>query len=99
MEEQKKAMNVNMSNKSKVDEKSKLTYDQLKDACNQLWQQNQQLIKRSRELEQFAINKRLDYLFKVIEFSSMFSSDFVVNCTSEIEQAMTIPQEEDKKEE
>ena len=63
MEEQKKAMNVNMSNKSKVDEKSKLTYDQLKDACNQLWQQNQQLIKRSRELEQFAINKRLDYLF------------------------------------
>lgn len=99
MEEQKKAMNVNMSNKSKVDEKSKLTYDKLKDACNQLWQQNQQLIKRSRELEQFAINKRLDYLFKVIEFSNMFSSDFVVNCTSEIEQAMTIPQEEDKKEE
>lgn len=99
MEEQKKAMNVNMSNKSKVDEKSKLTYDQLKNACNQLWQQNQQLIKRNRELEQFAINKRLDYLFKVIEFNSMFSSDFVVSCTSEIEQAMTIPQEEDKKEE
>lgn len=96
MEEQKKAMSVNINQKSKVNRENKLTYEQLNDACNQLLQQNRQLIQRSRELEQFALNKRLDYLFKIIEFNKMFSSDFVVSCTEEIEQAMTIPQEEDK---
>ena len=46
------------------------------------------------------MNKRLDYLFKVLKLSNQFSSDFVGNCSSEIEQAMTIPQdiEEHKKE-
>mgnify|MGYP007036971871 FL=1 len=79
----------------------KLSYEQLNNACNQLWQQNKQLAARNRELETFAMNKRLDYLFKVLELSNQFSSDFVGNCSSEIEQAMTIPQdiEEDKKEE
>ena len=96
MEEQKKAMSVNINQKSKVNRENKLTYEQLNDACNKLLQQNRQLIQRSRELEQFALNKRLDYLFKIIEFNKMFSSDFVVSCTEEIEQAMTIPQEEDK---
>ena len=99
MEEQKKAMSVNINQKSKVNRENKLTYEQLNDACNQLLQQNRQLIQRSRELEQFALNKRLDYLFKIIEFNKMFSSDFVVSCTEEIEQAMTIPQEEDKQKE
>lgn len=99
MEEQKKAMSVNINQKSKINRENKLTYEQLNDACNQLLQQNRQLIQRSRELEQFALNKRLDYLFKIIEFNKMFSSDFVVSCTEEIEQAMTIPQEEDKQKE
>lgn len=99
MEEQKKAMSVNINQKSKVNRENKLTYEQLNDACNQLLQQNRQLIQRTRELEQFALNKRLDYLFKIIEFNKMFSSDFVVSCTEEIEQAMTIPQEEDKQKE
>lgn len=92
MEEQKKLKVASMNGESKQEEK-KLTYEQLNDACNQLWQQNKQLAVRNRELESFVMNKRLDFLFKVMEFSSMFSSDFVVSCTSEIEQAMTIPQE------
>lgn len=96
MEEQKKTKVVDMKGKEK--EQKKLTYDQLNDACNQLWQQNQQLAKRNRELEQFAINKRLDYLFKVLEFGSKFSSDFVGNCASEIEEAMTITTQEQPKE-
>ena len=96
MEEQKTSRVVNMKGEEKHEKK--LTYEQLNDACNQLWQQNQQLAKRAKELEQFAVNKRLDYLFKVIEFSSSFSSDFVGNCASEIEEAMTIPQEEQPKE-
>lgn len=75
-----------------MEEQKKLTYEQLNDACNQLWQQNRQLIKKTNELEQFAINKRLDYLFKVLEHSKGFSSDFIINCVNEIEEAMTIPQ-------
>lgn len=102
MEEQSKAKQINMNaNAGKSENKQqKLTYEQLNDACNQLWQQNKQLVARNRELETFAMNKRLDYLFKVLELSNQFSSDFVVNCSSEIEQAMTIPQdiEEHKKE-
>ena len=93
MEEQKKAKAVNMNIASKKEESNKkLTYEQLNDACNQLWQQNKQLSVRNRELESFVMNKRLDYLFKVVEFSTKFSSDFIVNCISEIEEAMTIPQ-------
>ena len=83
--------------KGKVMEEKKLTYDQLNDACNQLVQQNRQLMMRNRELEQFAMNKRLDYLFKVLEFSREFSSDFVGNCASEITSAMVIPEEEEEK--
>lgn len=102
MEEQNKAKQINMNagtGKSET-KQQKLTYEQLNDACNQLWQQNKQLVARNRELETFAMNKRLDYLFKVLELSNQFSSDFVRNCASEIEQAMTIPQdiEEHKKE-
>lgn len=97
MEDQKKAKTVKMgaSNEAK-EQNQKLTYEQLNDACNQLWQQNKQLVARNRELEQFAINKRLDYLFKVLELGSKFNSDFVVSCASEIEEAMTIPQEVEK---
>jgi hypothetical protein len=94
--EENKTKVVNM-NTGKSEEK-KLTYEQLNDACNQLWQQNKQLAARTRELEQFAMNKRLDYLFKVLEYSNKFSSDFIVNCTNEIEEAMTITSNDDKKE-
>ena len=102
MEEQSKAKQINMNASAGKSEnkQQKLTYEQLNDACNQLWQQNKQLVARNRELETFAMNKRLDYLFKELELSHQFSSDVVVNCSSEIEQAMTIPQdiEEHKKE-
>lgn len=95
MEEQKSAKVVSMTPPKK--EEKKLSYEQLNDACNQLLQQNRQLAMQNRELEQFAMNKRLDYLFKVIEFSKEFKSDFVGNCACEIEEALTITQEEEKK--
>lgn len=98
MEEQSKAKTVNMSGKPKAEGKKPLTYEQLNDACNQLWQQNKQLVNRNRELEQFAINKRLDFLFKVLELSNNFSSDFVVGCASEIEEALAISQSQEEKE-
>lgn len=99
MEEQKKTKVVNMNSTDKKESPKKLSYEQLNDACNQLWQQNRQLVKQNSELERFAINKRLDFLFKVLEFSSMFKSDFVISCTNEIEEAMTVTSEEEPKEE
>lgn len=95
MEEQ-KAKTLNM--KGEETQEKKFTYEQLNDACNQLLQQNRELVMRNRELEQFVMNKRLDYLFKVLEFSKEFSSDFIGNCASEIQEAMTLPQEEAKEE-
>lgn len=99
MEEQKKTKVVNMNSTDKKESPKKLSYEQLNDACNQLWQQNRQLIKQNSELERFAINKRLDFLFKVLEFSGKFSSDFVISCTNEIEEAMTVTSEKEPKEE
>lgn len=93
MEEQKETKEVKMDVENTSSEKQqKLTYEQLNDACNQLWQQNQQLIKKCRELEQFSMFRRLDYLFKVLEHSSVFDSNFLVSCAEEIKEAMTIPE-------
>lgn len=83
-----------------MEEQKKLTYEQLNDACNQLWQQNKQLVKRNKELEQIVMNKRLDYLFKVLELRGNFSISFIADCSSEIEEALIVPQysEDDIKE-
>lgn len=96
MEEQKNKT-INMS--IKKEEKQKLTYEQLNDACNQLFQQNKQLSLRNRELEQFLMNKRIEYLFKVMEFNTLFHSDFVVSCVEELEEALKLPQEKEEGEE
>ena len=55
MDEQNKAKQINMNaGAGKVGTKQqKLTYEQLNDACNQLWQQNKQFVARNRELEAF----------------------------------------------
>lgn len=95
MEEQNKAKVVNINDKK--GDHQKLSYEQLNDVCNQLWQQNKQYYKRYRELEQILQNKRLDYLFKILEYQAMFDSDFVLSCQKEIQEAMTIPQEPEEK--
>jgi hypothetical protein len=74
-------------------ENKKLTYEQLNDACNQLLQQNQQLAGRNRELESFVMFKRLDYLFKVLEHTTMFPNAFLISCANEIKEALTVPEE------
>ena len=52
--------------------KQKLTYEQLNDVCNQLFQQNQELRKSLQEMNAVNVFKRLDYLFKVVELASTF---------------------------
>lgn len=94
MEKQGKVISINTTKESDKEQK-KLTYEQLNDACNQLFQQNRQLLIKNKELEQFCMNKRLDYLFRIVENNEKFSSDFVVTAINEIEEAMTIPENED----
>lgn len=97
--EEKKAKEVKMQ-AVKNDKKQRLSYEQLNDACNQLFQQNQQLLKQLRELNATNMFKRLDYLFKVVELSAIFKDpDFINNCMDEIKEALTPMQEEDNKEE
>lgn len=95
MEEQKKEKVVKMTPSATDKGMKKLTYEQLNDACNQLYQQNRQLSARNKELEQFIMAKRLDYLFKVLEFSEKFTKGFVQDCATEIEEGMRLPQSTD----
>lgn len=75
----------------------KLTYEQLNDACNQLFQQNQQLYKKLREADLTNLFTRLNYLFKVVENARIFGAEFTKQCVDEIKEAMTIKEETDEK--
>lgn len=87
------------------------TKKQLMDYVSQLQNQNQQLIQRVQELNNFAMFKRCDYLFEVIKNANVFPEDFVRKCVEEITVFLTIPErpeqpeqpeapaEEEKKEE
>lgn len=82
--------------KGGAQKEQKLTYEQLNEACNQLFQQNQQLRKQVNELNSFNAFKRLDYLFKVVEHSSAFNdAEFTSYCIDEIKDAMIIKDAED----
>lgn len=103
MEEKKKAMERKMhvvTSKDKQDTKQNkqpLTYEQLNDVCQQLFQQNQQLRERISELDNVTMFKRIDYLFKVVEFASTFKDpDFVNSCMDELKEALTVNEENTK---
>jgi hypothetical protein len=72
----------------------------------ELSQQNQQMQEyirklhaQMRQMDQNNMFKRLDYLFMVLQHSTMFDADFVGDCIAEIKEAITIPEEEEKPEE
>lgn len=98
--EEKKVKEVKMKPiQGKGQGQQKLTYEQLNDACNQLFQQNQYLLKQVKELNTANYFKRLDYLFKVVELAPTFKdADFVNSCIDEIKEAMTLAPEEGDKE-
>lgn len=74
--------------------KKKLTYEELENAAHQLSEQSRQLYKRLQEAEISNLFKRLDYLFKILDFETFFPRDFVENSAKEIVDIMTIPKEE-----
>lgn len=95
MEEQKaKTVEVNASQENK-----KLSYEELNEVCMRLEQQNQYLVRELQKANLTNMFKRLDYLFKVVEYSHSFGdAEFVGNCIEEIKEAMTINTEEGKEE-
>ena len=102
MEEQKaKTVEMNASQENK-----KLSYEELNEVCIRLEQQKQYLEQQKQylvgELQKANLTnmfKRLDYLFKVVEYSHSFGdAEFVGNCIEEIKEAMTINAEEGKEE-
>lgn len=73
-------------------EVKKLTYEQLETVATQLSAQNTELRKLLQEIT--GAQKRLDYLFKVLEYCNLFSTDFISECVTEVEQLIRIPKEE-----
>lgn len=86
----------------------RLTYDQLNQACADMSQQIQQqnkyihgLHKQMAEMQMVLQTRRMDYLFKVVELSKTeglwsFEHDFVITCLREIQDSLTIPEQEGK---
>ena len=70
-----------------------LSYEELRNIAGQLQQQNMQLRRALNDLNYKNMFERLNYLFKVLEFSHMFSDEFVGKCVTEIESLMTIPED------
>lgn len=68
------------------------TKKQLMDYVSQLQNQNQQLIQRLQEVNNFTMFKRCDYLFEVVKNVNVFPRDFVRKCTEEIVAFLTIPE-------
>lgn len=58
--------------------------------------QNKELIYRLQSANMANLFKRLDYLFKVIENSTMFDLTFVDSCIKEVKELMTPPEVEEK---
>lgn len=98
--EEKKLNPRNAGKDNKQDNQQKLTYEQLNDACAQLYQQNQVLAKQLQQANMTNMFKRLDYLFMALNYSSVIDdNDFIGRCVEEIKEALTIaPAEEDKEE-
>lgn len=70
-----------------------LSYEELRNIAGQLQQQNMQLRRALNDLNYKNMFERLNYLFKVMEFSHMFSDEFVGKCVTEIESLMTLPED------
>lgn len=78
----------------KKQERREPTYEDLKNYCNQLMMQRNQLAEKLNQITD-VLNK-MPWLFKVIENASMFRKDFVGACAEEIELIMTPPKADEK---
>lgn len=93
-------METTGNNNTATQQEKKLSYDELNNAAMQLVEQNRQLNAKLVEANRALMFRRLDYLFKCLEFAGVIKdAEFIGNCIEEIKAAMAGPQEEDNKEE
>lgn len=93
MEEKKNAKQVAMK---PAGGEPKYTEEQLNAACQQVYQN---MMQRMQQLEMSNTIKRLEFLFKVLEFKDEFDSDFIGDCVRDIKETLTVPEEESKEKE
>lgn len=77
-----------MEEKGKV-QAEKPNYEQLEKEVAGLKSMNNQLIMQLQQMNMGNLFKRLDYLFKVVEFREAFSANFAKRCADEIEELVT----------
>ena len=65
--------------------KHKLTYEQLETVAKNLGEQNAILYKKLQESSLENAFKRIEFLFKVLNFNSLFEPTFVKSCIEEIQ--------------
>jgi hypothetical protein len=80
-----------------MEEKKELTVDQLKNYCDQLLAQRNELAQRLNIVS--SITNKLPWLFKVIENKEYFSSEIVNRAIAEVGIILYPPQKEEKEEE
>ena len=78
-------------------EVKKLSYEQLEQVAEQLSEQTRQLYSQLKNASLNNMFKRLDYLFKVVENKDKFPQEFYNKCLNEVEELMTLPEEDTKK--
>ena len=89
-------------NKTINENAKKPTYEELEAAMynlteklNKAYKDNQYLVNQLNGINNTFT--RLNYLFKVLENSQHFNSDFIIKCADEIENTITVPEEIDTK--
>ena len=89
-------------NKTINENAKKPTYKELEAAMynlteklNKAYKDNQYLVNQLNNINNTFT--RLNYLFKVLENSQHFNSDFIIKCAEEIENTITVPEEIDTK--
>lgn len=78
-------MEENVKNTESV---QKLSYEQLEAAAIQL--QRRALVAEEKLKTIDAVTLRLSWLFKVLEFSNEFTTEFVAKCAKEVEELLNI---------
>jgi len=86
---------VKMETKTETIDSKKLNYEDLEKYAVQASQQIQYFQKEFDRLNNANFHQRMAYLFKVVELPTMFSDNFVIKCSEEIEEVLTIPKESD----
>ena len=88
-----KTVNMEVNKKPSYEELEKAMYS-LTEKLNKAYKDNQYLINQLNNINNTFT--RLNYLFKVLENSQHFNSNFIINCVEEIETCMTIPEDNTK---